>query len=102
MNYQELLSMLLIIIAALMVVVNIITEIVKKIFVFKETAHLNAFVVILSVVLTVMAFLAYWQIKQMEITWYLFMAFIVIGFFVSYAAMFGFDKLIKKFKDLKQ
>lgn len=102
MNYQELLSTLFIIIAVLVVLVNIITEVIKKMVRFSETAYLNAFVVGLSVALTVAVFLAYWQIKQMEITWYLILAFIVVGFMVAYAAMFGFDKLIKHFKDLKK
>ncbi len=102
MNYQELFSTLFIIIALLVVLVNIITEVAKKIINFSETAHLNTFVVGLSVMLTLAVFLAYWQVRQMEITWYLIMAFIVVGFMVAYAAMFGFDKLIKYFKDLKK
>lgn len=102
MNYQELFSTIFIIIAVLVVLVNIITEVVKKVVVFKETVHINFFVVILSVALTVAVFLAYWQIKALEITWYLIVAFIVIGLMVAYAAMFGFDKLIKHFQDLKK
>ena len=102
MNYQELFATLSIIIAILVVVVNIITEVAKKIYKFKQEMHINAFVVVLSIALTVAVFLAYWQIKQMEITWYLIVTFIVIGFMVAYAAMFGFDKLIKHFKDLKK
>lgn len=95
MNYQELFTTLFIIIAILVVLVNIITEIVKNIIKFSQTEHLNAFVTILSIALTVAVFLAYWQIKQMDITWYLLVAFIIVGFMVSYAAMFGYDKLIK-------
>lgn len=102
MNYQELFATLFIIIAVLVVLVNIITEVVKKIIKFTQTACLNAFVVVLSIALTVAVFLAYWQIKRMQITWYLIIAFIVIGFMVSYAAMFGFDKLIKHFQNLKK
>lgn len=102
MNYQELFSTLFIIIAVLVVFVNIITEVTKKIINFTQTAYINAFVVVLSIALTISVFLAYWQIKQMEITWYLFIAFIVVGFMVAYAAMFGFDKLIKYFQDLKK
>ena len=101
MNYQELFSVIFIIIAVLVVLVNIITEVVKKIFTFTQTAYINAFVVVLSIALTVVVFLAYWQIKQMEITWYLLIAFIVVGFMVAYAAMFGFDKLIKLFQELR-
>ncbi len=102
MNYQELFSTIFIIIAVLVVLVNIITEVTKKTINFTKTAYLNAFVVILSVALTVAVFFAYWQIKQMEITWYLITAFIIVGFMVAYAAMFGFDKLIKHFQDLKK
>lgn len=102
MNYQELFSTLFIIIAVLVMLVNIITEVAKKIISFTQTAYINAFVVILSITLTVAVFLAYWQIKQMEITWYLILAFIIVGFLVAYAAMFGFDKLIKHFQSLKK
>lgn len=102
MNYQELFAILSIIIAVLVVLVNTITEVVKKIINFKKDIYINAFVVVLSIALTVAVFLAYWQIKQMQITWYLLIAFIVIGFMVSYAAMFGFDKLIKHFQNLKK
>lgn len=102
MNYQELFATLFIIIAILVVVVNIITEVAKKIHNFSEEKYINTFVVVLSIALTVTVFLSYWQIKQMEITWYLIVAFIVVGFMVAYAAMFGFDKLIKHFKDLKK
>ena len=101
MNYQELFSMLFIIIAVLVVLVNIITEVAKKIIAFTQTVYINVFVVCLSIALTVAVFLAYWQIKQIEITWYLLVAFIIIGFMVAYAAMFGFDKLIRHFRDLK-
>lgn len=100
MNYQEMFSTLFIIIAVLVVLVNIITEVAKKIINFTQTAYLNAFVVALSIALTVAVFFAYWQIKQMEITWYLFAAFIIVGFMVAYAAMLGFDKLIKLFQEL--
>ena len=101
MNYQELFATLIITIAVLVGLVNLLTEIAKKIINFKQAIHINIFVVILSVALTVAVFLAYWQIKQMQITWYLIMAFIVIGFLVAYGAMFGFDKLIKHIPDLK-
>ncbi len=100
MNYQEMFSTLFIIIAVLVVLVNIITEVAKKIINFTQTAYLNAFVVALSIALTVAVFFAYWQIKQMEITWYLFAGFIIVGFMVAYAAMLGFDKLIKLFQEL--
>lgn len=74
---------------ALMVVVNLITEIAKKIG-LKQT---NLFVVLLSEVLTMIAFFAYVDIKQIKIEWYFVVGAVFIGLAVAYAAMFGYDKL---------
>lgn len=101
MNYSEFISQILMVIALLVVLVNIITEVVKNIFNFKSAQALNVFVMYLSIALTVAVFFAYWQIKAMEITWYILVAFIIIGYMVAYAAMFGFDKLLKYFEQVK-
>ena len=96
MDYTTFISQLLMIIAALVAVVNIITEVCKRSFAWLAGSKvINLFVLLLSVALTVAAFLAYWQIKEMLITWYIIAAFIIIGFMVAFAAMFGFDKLLK-------
>lgn len=98
MDYTEILSQLTIMIGILVAVVNIITEVAKKVWVFKKSEDINVFVTFLSVILTVAVFLAYFQIKELVLTWYMFLAFIVVGFMVAYSAMFGFDKLLKYFK----
>ncbi len=102
MDYSTIISQLLIIIAVLVALVNIITEVCKKTFSWLATSRaISIFVLILSIALTVAVFLAYWQIMQMQITWYIITAFIIIGFMVAYAAMFGFDNLLKHFKKSK-
>lgn len=101
MNYSEILSQILMLAAVLVAFVNIVTEVVKNIVDFKSAQALNVFVTVLSIVLAVLVFLAYWQIKQMEITWYLIVAFIIVGFMIAFAAMFGFDKLLKYFEQVK-
>ena len=99
MDYMAIISQVLMIVAVLTVFVNIITEVLKNSFGFlKGSKMINIFVLILSLVVTVAVFIAYWQIKQLEITWYIIAAFIVIGFMVAYAAMFGYDKLMKYFQ----
>mgnify|MGYP000613934136 CR=1 FL=1 len=99
MDYMSIISQVLMIVAVLTVFVNIITEVLKNSFGFlKGSKMINVFVLILSLVVTVAVFIAYWQIKQLEITWYIIAAFIVIGFMVAYAAMFGYDKLMKYFQ----
>ena len=101
MSYTEIVSQLMVIIGILVIFVNIFTEVVKKIWNFKSTQDLNVFVTILSIIITAAVFLAYWQINEMKITWYVFAAFLVVGMMVAYAAMFGFDKLLKYFEQVK-
>jgi hypothetical protein len=97
-DYSTIISQVLIIVASLTVLVNIITEVVKSAFGMKTSKVINVFVLILSLALTIAVFCAYWQIKQMVITWYIVAAFIIVGFLVAYAAMFGYDKLISHFR----
>lgn len=84
-------STLLIIIGALVAVVNIITEVLKKL--TWDKVPTNVLVVIISEVLTIAAGGAYAQINDIGIRWYYVGASIIVGIFVAYAAMFGFDKL---------
>lgn len=103
MDYSTIIGQVLVIVAILTAFVNIITEVVKKTFNWLSGSKvINLFVLAVSEALTILVFLAYWQIKEMTITWYIIAAFIVIGFLVSYAAMFGYDKLIKYFEKGKE
>lgn len=84
-------SVLLPIIGALVAVVNIVTQVLKK--VTWDKLPTNVVVLLLSVALTVAAFFAYAQVTALSVTWYMVVAAVVAGFAVAYAAMFGFDKL---------
>lgn len=94
----DILAVLSIVFAVLMGVVNFLTELAKAVHDFKSTKSLNIFVVTLSVVLTVLTALAGWEIYKLKLTWYIFVAFIIFGFAVGFAAMFGYDKLLSYFK----
>lgn len=98
---QEIITQLFVLIGVLVALVNIITEVAKKLYKFKEAGTINIFVTAISILLTCLTFVAYWQIKRLQFTWYLYVAFVIVGFMVAYAAMFGFDKLISYFKDIK-
>lgn len=86
------------IVAVLVVIVNIVTEVIKNVFELKNAKVINIFVTIFSILLTLLVMLGYMQIKGVMLTWYIVVAFIIIGFMVAYAAMFGYDKLISYFK----
>ena len=84
-------SVILSIAGALVVVTNIIVQVLKKLTWDKLPTNLLA--IIVSMLLTLAVFFAYCQIKSVAVVWYTVAAAIVLGFFVAYAAMFGFDKL---------
>lgn len=79
------------IVGVLVVITNIIVQVLKK--VTWDKIPTNILAVVLSLALTLVAFFAYCQICNIVISWYMVFAALVLGFFVAYAAMFGFDKL---------
>lgn len=84
-------STLVAVIGALVVIVNLLTEVIKKSTWNKLPT--NMIVLLLSVVLTLVAFFSYCQINTVAVLWYMVVAAVIVGFLVAYGAMFGFDKL---------
>lgn len=85
--------------ACLVFGVNIIVEVVKKIFPRVPTTILATG---LSVVITMAAFFAWAAMIDLRILWYYVAAAFVLGLFVAYAAMFGFDKFKSALNKLKK
>lgn len=88
-------------ICALVLCTNIITEVIKKLFKHLP-AEITAFIV--SMILTMSEFFANVKANETEIEWCMIIEAVAAGFFVSYGAQFGFDKLkeiINKFKGVK-
>lgn len=87
---MENMNLMLTIVFGLMVVTNIITEVVKKM--TWDKIPTNFLVVVIAEFLTLVSGAAYAQINSIDILWYHVIGAIVTGIFVSYSAMFGFDK----------
>ena len=87
-------ALVLPVVLVLMVVTNIIVEVLKKLTWGKLPTNLLAFAV------TLLAFFAACQIMGVAVTWYMVVAAVVMGVFVAYAAMFGFDKLRQTLEQL--
>ena len=85
--------------ACLVFGVNIIVEVVKKLFPKVPTTIVAT---ILSVAVTMVAFFAWAAIIDLVIMWYYVVAAFVLGLFVAYAAMFGFDKFKQALTRLKE
>ena len=102
MNYSmfvEYASYVLFAMALLVFGVNIIVEVVKKLIPQIPTTILAT---ALSIVLTMVAFFAWATITELVILWYHVVAAFVLGLFVAYAAMFGFDKFKSALERLKE
>lgn len=81
---------ILAVVFGLMVVTNIITEVIKKL--TWDKIPTNLLVVIIAEALTLISGAAYSQINNVAVAWYHIVGAVIVGIFVSYAAMFGFDK----------
>lgn len=79
------------VIGVLVALTNIIVEVAKK--ATWDKLPTNILALLVAIALTLASGFAYCQIKAVPITWYIVVAFVVVGFMVAYAAMFGFDKL---------
>lgn len=92
-------TILLTIVGALTLATNVITEVLKHSFV-NFPAQITATIVAMA--LTVSTFFAWAKIADIAVEWYMTVGAVVAGFFVSYAAQFGFDKLkelIRKYEE---
>jgi len=83
---------LIAILSVLTFVVNVIVEVVKDLPFFKKLPT-KLVVLVIAIIITVCALVAYCQYKNIVIMWYFIAGAIVVAFFVAYAAMYGFDTL---------
>ena len=97
-------TIILAVIGALAFIVSVITQVIKGIGIFNKVPT-DVLVFVLSIGITVIAFIAYMQYIHMTILWYMILAAIMAGFIVAFVAMFGWEKLSdlwKRFgKDVK-
>lgn len=88
------------IVFGLMLLVNIFTEVLKKVLWDKIPTNLLAF--ILSIVVTIVAMFIYLSITSTIFVWWMIFIAIAVAFFVAYSAMFGFDKWKQLFDQWQQ
>lgn len=108
MEYTEIINMLfsyisvlLAVMAALVFVTNIIVEVIKGLFPKLPT---NILAVVIALIVTVLALFIACAVLKITVMWYYAVGAVVLGIFVGYAAMFGFDKFkaaVEKLKDYK-
>lgn len=90
-------TMILSVIGALAFMVSVITQVFKGVGVLSKIPT-DILVFVLSIGITVVAFVAYMQYIQMTILWYMILAAIIAGFIVAFIAMYGWEKLSELWK----
>ena len=88
---------LLAVVGALAFIVSIITQVFKGVSVLSKVPT-DILVFVLSIGLTVIAFVAYMQYIQQAIVWYMIIAAIMAGFIVAFVAMYGWEKFSELWK----
>lgn len=88
-NYGTTLSA---IIGLLAFIVSIITQVIKEMPVISNIPT-SLLVITLSVSITPAAYIAYVQYSYMQLHWYMIVASIIVGFFVAFVSMFGWEKI---------
>ncbi len=87
-------TLILAVIGALAFMVSVITQVFKGVGVLSKIPT-DILVFVLSIGLTLTAFIAYMQYVQQSILWYMIIAAILAGFIVAFVAMYGCEKLSK-------
>ena len=90
-NIPVAVAIILPVILALMIVTNIIVEVLKKLLWERVPTNILAFIVAMAV--TLLAFFAWCSIAGIRVVGYMIVGAVVLGIFVAYASMFGYDKL---------
>lgn len=98
-NIPVVISIILPLVLVLMVVTNIITEVLKGLVWQKLPTNILAFLVAMAV--TLLTFFAVCQIMGIRIVWYMIVGAVVLGIFVAYAAMYGFDKFKQTIEQIR-
>ena len=88
---------LLAVVGALAFMVSIITQVFKGVGVLSKVPT-DILVFVLSIGLTVIAFVAYMQYIQQTVLWYMVIAAIMAGFMVAFVAMYGWEKFSELWK----
>ena len=100
-NLLTLVPIVLAIVGVIAFLVSAITEVIKGVGIFSKIPT-DILVVVLSIGITVTAFIAYMQYIQQTILWYMILAAIMAGFLVAFVAMFGWEKLAKLWARFKK
>lgn len=95
------LALLLTALGLLAFVVSVITEVTKSIR-FLNKIPTDVQVLATSILLSVLSVVVYVDLKNAKLIWYYIAGAIVLGFFVAFIAMYGWEKLTNMYNRFKK
>lgn len=98
-NLFDYVSVLAMVMFVLVFITNIVVEVFKSLFTKLPT---NFLVVIVAIIVTLLALFILAAVMDITVMWYYAIGAVVLGFFVAYAAMNGFDKFKEALDKLKE
>lgn len=90
-------TLMIAVVGAIAFMVSVITQVLKGVKLLSKIPT-DLFVFVLSIGITVAAFVAYMQYIQQSILWYMVLAAIMAGFVVAFISMYGWRKLSELWK----
>ena len=85
------------VVGVLAFVVSVITQVFKGVGALKKIPT-DILVFVLSIVLTVVTYVAYMDYIQQTVIWYMFIVAVIAGFLVAFVAMYGWEKISELWK----
>jgi hypothetical protein len=82
-------SIFLFVLGVLVFITTVIVQVIKDLF---PTVPTNYLVVAIAMIVTVLALMILCAVMEITVMWYYAVGAVVLGIFVAYVAMFGFDK----------
>lgn len=92
---------ILAVIGALAFIVSVITQVFKGVGALKKIPT-DILVFVLSIVLTVVTYVAYMDYIQQTVIWYMFIVAVIAGFLVAFVAMYGWEKFAELWSRFKK
>ena len=92
---------LMTIIGILAFLVSVIVQVIKNIG-FLAKIPTDSVVIVLSLILSLLAFFTYAAMYSVGITWYYVVGTVMLGFIVAYIAMYGWSKLAELYDRFKK
>ena len=94
-------ALLLTVIGVLAFTVSVITEVTKSVS-FLNKIPTDIQVLVTSILLSVLSVLIYVDLSKTKIIWYYVIGAVVLGFFVAFVSMYGWEKLTTMYNRFKK